>query len=173
MPHEDDDEAMTRFWSTLETIATFNMNLTVLREAELDPDRKRRRIDLWWHGEKNGSLMALFAYLMTLDPAWSGAHIRFLRTAASDAEEREAVLHLNDLRGRIRIPAEIKVIQSARPRSEVIIEESGTATDLVFLGMRATSADEARRSLEELEDFLDLLPTAILVWSNGEADVFA
>jgi hypothetical protein len=178
MPHAGDEAATARFFEMVETIATFNLNLTVLKAGELDSARKRRRIDLWWHGEKNGSLMALFAYLMTLDPAWSGADIRFLRTAASDDEEREALRHLNDLRGHIRIPAEIKVIRSIHPLPEIVVKESGTmesgtATDLVLLGMAAGGGEEARQSLKELANLLDLLPTTILVWSNGEADVFA
>ena len=83
------------------------------------------------------------------------------------------MLHLQDLRTHIRIPAEIKVIRSDDPRPWVISAESGSSTDLVFLGMSATGADEARRSLQDLEELLDRLPTTILVWSNGEADVFA
>ena len=45
---------------------------------------------------------------------------------------------------------------------------AGTALDY-----RATSAAEAKRSLDWLDPLLTRLPTALLVWSNGEADVFA
>ena len=41
------------------------------------------------------------------------------------------------------------------------------------IGMLATSAAEAQRSLEWLDPLLTRLPTTLLVWSNGEADVFA
>ena len=66
MPPRGNEAVMARFLETVETIATFDMNLTVIKPGDLNPTQKRRRIDLWWHGEKNGSLMALFAYLMTL-----------------------------------------------------------------------------------------------------------
>jgi hypothetical protein len=41
------------------------------------------------------------------------------------------------------------------------------------MGMIATSGREARRSLDAVAPILDRLPTTLLVWSNGEADVFA
>ena len=45
--------------------------------------------------------------------------------------------------------------------------------DLVLLGMVATGGEEARRYLDGIFPLLDRLPTTLLIWSNGEADVFA
>jgi hypothetical protein len=146
--------------------------LVVLKSGDIAPNKKKRTIDVWWRGEKNGSLMALFAYLLTLNPTWSGADIRFMRIVATDKEEKEGRLHMAELMKQIRIPARTKIIRSADPPADIIVSTSAPVADMVLLGMRATSGEEARRSLEWLDPLLEQLPTTLLVWSNGEADMF-
>ena len=173
MPPAGDAPARERFLETVDVLASFAVNLAVLKPGDLVPDRRSRSIDIWWRGEKNGSLMALFAYLMTLDPTWAGARIHLLRIVRDDREEREARHHLSELRRLTRFEASIEVIRSTAPAPEIIAERSGTGTDLVFLGMATASGDQARAFFEGMDDLLEKLPTTVLVWSNGEADVFA
>ena len=135
--------------------------------------KKRRVVDLWWRGQKNGSLMALFAYLITQDRVWSNATIRFLRVVKSATEEHDARRAMSALRDRARIKAKIEIVQSQDAPLDVIAQTSGGSADLVLMGMIATSGREARRSLDAVAPILDRLPTTLLVWSNGEADVFA
>lgn len=172
MPVTGDLAGRERFLKKVEVVATFDKNLVVLKPADIAINRRTRSIDLWWRGEKNGSLMALFSYLITLDQAWSGANVRFLRIVANDEEEIEGRIHMNGLKKQMRMPAENKIIRSTFPPADIIAETSGPVADLVLLGIAATSGEEARRSLEWLEPLLGRLPTTILVWSNGEADIF-
>lgn len=157
----------------METLASFDLNLSVLKPGDIALKKRRRTIDLWWRGEKNGSLMALFAYLMKLDRTWSNSQLRIMRIVNNDQEEKEARIHLNDLREHTRIKALIEVIRTNDPPTEVIASRSGPVADLVFLGMAAASGDEVRRFFDQIGPLLERLPTTILVWSNGEADVFA
>ena len=147
------------------------MNLVVLKSGDIVPNKNRRSIDIWWRGEKNGSLMALFTYLLTLDSTWSESNIRFLRIVVNDKEEKEGRIHMSEIGKRSRLPAQTKIIRSAEKPADIIVSQSATA-DLVLLGMRATSGEEARRSLEWFNPMLEHMPTTLFVWSNGEADIF-
>jgi amino acid transporter len=173
MPPPGDREAWDRFLATVEILGTFDISLTVLKPGAIAPTKKRRTIDLWWRGDNNGSLMALFAYLMTLDRTWSGSHLRIFRIVQSDDEERQARKQLAKLKDLTRIAARIEVIRSQEPPEEIIAEHSGPVADIVLLGMSAGSGEEARLFFTQTMPLLERLPTTVLVWSNGEADVFA
>jgi amino acid transporter len=173
MPPPGDRDAWDRFLATVEILGTFDMNLAVLKSGDIRPTKKRRTIDLWWRGDNNGSLMALFAYLLTLDRTWSGSHLRIFRIVQSDEEEREARKQLNKLKDLTRIAARVEVIRSKEPPEEIIAEHSGPVADIVLLGMSAGSGEEARLFFTQAMPLLEKLPTTVLVWSNGEADVFA
>jgi hypothetical protein len=172
MPLAETESARERFQKTLEILATFDLNLVVLKPGDIAPKKKRRSIDLWWRGKQNGSLMALFAYLMTLDRTWSGAKVRLLRAVKDESEERKARRHMEELRKNARIVASIELIRSDQAPADIIAATSGPTADLVMLGMSATTAQEVRRSLDSMSPLLERLPATILVWSNGEADVF-
>ncbi|MDJ0761869.1 MAG: amino acid permease [Myxococcota bacterium] len=173
MPPPGSESARVRFVKTLEALASFNINLTVLKPGDMALSKRRRTIDLWWRGENNGSLMALLAYLMTLDRTWSHAQIRILRIVKDDQEEREATKHLAALREQTRITARIEVIRTDESPPDVIASRSGPVADLVMIGMAAATGDEARKFLDQIEPLLARLPTTVLVWSVGDADVFA
>ncbi len=171
-PPTADAEGQVRFGAIIDVLATFEHNLVILNPGDFALNRKKRIIDIWWRGQANGSLMALFAYLMTQHRTWSGARIRFLRVVRSNAEAQDAERDMTRLRDQARIRADVEVVKSDQPAAEVIASASAAA-DLVMLGMVATSSAEARRYLSQVEPLIDQLPTTLLIWSNGEADVFA
>ena len=173
MPRTDDELKLRDFYEKVEILGAFNFNLTVLKPGNFSPDKKRRRIDLWWGGDegsRNGSLMAIFAYLMTQHNTWNRAQIRFMRIVTNPADKNSAESQMKNLRDNIRIPAEIQVITSEEPFEAVIARES-SSSDFVFMGMRASDSQEARNSIEHQRDLLAKLPTTILVWSNGDANI--
>ena len=172
MPTAETEQSHEHFLQTVRAIAAFDLNLLILKPGDIAPQKRRRTIDLWWRGKRNGSLMALFAYLMTLDRTWAGARVRLLRVVQDEAEERESRRLMEELRGHSRISAEIQLIRSESPPFEVIAATSGPVADLVLLGLNASDAEEVLRSLEKLEPLLTELPTTVLVSSNGEANVF-
>lgn len=173
MPSPRDAQRWERFEATVRILASFDRNLLAFKPGELATKKRRRTIDLWWRGERNGSLMALLAYLLTLDRNWSGANIRVMRVVSSDEEEREARIMLGKLRDLTRIRARIEVIRTSEPPAEVIASKSGQVADIVLLGMNAESGEEARLYLQQALPLLEQLPSTLMVWSNGEADVFA
>ena len=173
MPRTDDELKLRAFYEKVEILGAFNFNLTVLKPGNFSPDKKRRRIDLWWGGDegsRNGSLMAIFAYLMTQHTTWGRAQIRFMRIIANASEQSAAEAQMLELKSNIRIPAEVKIITSDENFSSVIARES-SSSDFVFMGMRASDSQEARNSIEHQRELLSRLPTTILVWSNGDANI--
>ncbi|MFO8073583.1 MAG: amino acid permease [Polyangia bacterium] len=172
MPSPADTQRWKRFEATVRILASFDRNLLAFKPGELAPKKRSRTIDLWWRGERNGSLMALLAYLLTLDRNWSGANIRVMRVVSSDEEEREARINLGKLRDLTRIRARIEVIRTSDPPAEVIAAKSGQVADIVLLGMNAESGEETRLYLQQALPLLEQLPSTLMVWSNGEADVF-
>ena len=173
VPPPGDGEARERFLGTIDLLIAFNVNMVVFKPGDLSIDKRRRTIDLWWRGEKNGSLMALFAHLMTLDKTWAGANLRILRIVESDEEERAARIHLNQLKTLTRITARIEIIRSNDSPTRIIVDKSAPVADLVLLGMSAAGGEEIRRYFAAMEPIYDKMPIMIFVQSNGEADVFA
>ncbi|MCB0420395.1 MAG: amino acid permease [Bdellovibrionales bacterium] len=172
LPKEDSAASDMKFLKTMDIVATFHLNLVIMSPKDLALNKKGRLIDLWWREETNGSLMALFAYLMTLDSSWSQSKIRIMKIVSSERDRSAAEKRLNSLKLQIRLDAEIKIIESSEDANEVIARTSGTTADLVFLGVGATSGEEAKDSIRHAKPLLKKLPTTFLVWSNGEADIF-
>ena len=172
MPPTGVEGGRERFLCTMDVLAEFNLNIVVVKPGDIAPSRKQRTIDMWWRGYGNGSLLAMFAYLVTLDEAWGDSRIRIMRIVHDEREELEAHRELGELKRRARIDAAIEVIRSNRPPLELIVERSGTSTDLVLLGMAAASGEEFRGFLKAVDPVLEKLPTTVFISSNGEADVF-
>jgi amino acid transporter len=148
------------------------MNLAVLKAAEFIRRKKGNRIiDIWWRGEKNGSLMTLFAYLVTLNPAWRGAMLRILRIVATPQEEEQAKAMLMLLLKKARLNAVVDVQISHEPPRDVIARMS-SQSDLVFIGMSENNALEFDRFLEDMDAVLAALPTTLVVLSNGDVNLF-
>jgi amino acid transporter len=166
------EQEMTHFYKTLELVATFNLNLVVYKHGDVDLRKKKKKIDLWWRNESNGSLMALFSYLMTLSPDWSGSKIRLLKALPQQENVEVARQEMNELKRQARIDAEVKVLSYKEDAYEVLRLASSQEADFVFIGMGATDGEEAVQSIKELLPKLQSLPQVALVWSNGEANIF-
>jgi amino acid transporter len=154
------------------TVATFNMNVVIYKGARVDESTHRKRIDLWWHGQQNGSLMALFAYLASDHIAWRGAKIRMLRIVKTGAEHMEAESDLASLITAARMTMDVEIVLSEKPVSDVIAERSGSA-DLVILGLAENDLWDFQAFLDGRDALLAKLPPTILVRSTGEVDLLA
>jgi amino acid transporter len=172
LPSLADAAMRERFFRTMDVLRAFDRNLLLFKSGVSKTTKSRFVIDLWWRGEKNGSLMAIIAYLVTLSRTWSNAVIRTFRIVGGDEDAKAAHARLVDLATQARIKTQVNVISSDDPPEEIIRQNSGATADLVFLGMSARNLSEFRSFLPGTEQLLAQLPSTILVWSNGEADVF-
>jgi amino acid transporter len=173
LPDPLDAEARERFFGVMDVVTAFDKNLLVLKPGYVAPKKRRRVIDLWWRGEKNGSLMALIAYLVSLNRELGNCVIRIFRIVDDDTDPQEALRRLHELSTQARIQAQVNVIRSDEPARELIRSNSADHADVVLLGMSAANVSDLRSHVEQMDPLLAQLPTTLLVHSNGEADVFS
>lgn len=130
-----------------------------------------RRVDIWWRGRENGSLMLILSHLLTQNWEWSRTHIRILRVVADEAGREPAHRALTALAEAARIDAEVVVIVSKDPVKEVMPNYSRNAS-VVFMGF--SIPDEGAANFYAFcTEVTESLPTTILVNSNGQADLQA
>ena len=163
------DVMIRHVWS----IAGLGKSVVIVVDKGLpSEDGHQRRIDIWWRGQENGSLMATLGHLLAQNWEWRDSRIRILRVikdAAGRESSRQAVRKLVEA---ARIRAEPRVIVSAEPFSEVFRSHSAKA-DVVFLGLQPAEDESGGHLYRRVSELLTDMPTTILVHSSGEADLFA
>ncbi len=132
----------------------------------------QKRIDIWWRGQKNGSLMATLSYLLTQNWPWRDAQIRIMRLIRDAAGRESSRQAIRSLVENTRIRAEARVVVSAEPFETVLTSHSSKA-DVVFMGIHPPEdGQDPEKYYFETSKTLEHMPTTILVHSSGEADVF-
>lgn len=165
-------ERVSAYWGHLRCAADMGMSLVLFVDRGLPEPDPARRIDLWWRGRRNGSLMLILAHLLRQNPDWAGARVRVLRACATDAERQGALGELHALVDAGRIEAEVEVLVSARPFGEVLHEESRDAT-VVFLGFDVVPVERTVGAHGALSALVEGLPTTLFISSSGAADLLA
>jgi amino acid transporter len=154
------------------SIAAMGKSVVIVAEKGLPSKTKQRqRIDIWWRGRQNGSLMATLAHLLSQNWEWRNSHIRIIRVigdAAGRDSSRQAVRKLVEA---TRLRAIPRVIVSTEPFTDVFRSHSAKA-DVIFLGIQPSEEETSTELYNRISDLLKDMPTTILVHSSGEADVF-
>lgn len=147
------------------------MSQVVLLDRGL-PDRlEQPRIDLWWRGQDNSSLMLILAYLLSL--AWRGyvPTIRILRMVSPQEDADTAQRQLESLAEASRLDVTCQVVRSSSIKDSLLMYSRDAS--VVLLGFRPPEEDKAEVWHENFTLLLDGLPTTLMVCSSGEADLFA
>jgi len=167
------DERAEVMFRHISSIAAMGKSVVVVAEKGLPLERRQhRRIDIWWRGQQNGSLMATLAYLLAQNWEWRDSYIRVLRVIGDPAgrdSSRQAIRKLVDA---ARIRAVTRLIVSTEPFKDVFRSHSAKA-DVIFLGFQPSKEESAEQLYNRLSDLLSDMPTTILIYSSGEADLFA
>ena len=124
-------------------------------------------IDIWWRGEKNGSLMLLLAYLLTNNPAWRGRRIRLMRMISSEAGLKEVTNHLQSLISQSRITAEPAVFVGKSIRETIQNESRDSA--ITIIGFDAPNENEEADFYDRMEAITESLDRVVFVNSHGDA----
>lgn len=166
----DDPRRLADFLKITRQLKRFNRSLVIGKispVAQLHEGR-RLRIDIWWGGlQRNGDLMLLLAYLLSLNPEWRKSRIRILSVATNELMKGETERYLSRLIPEIRIEAEVVVMtrDDNEPISQILQRESAAA-DVVFLGMATPQAGEEEEHAQRLEHLATGLSTCFFV-HNG------
>jgi amino acid transporter len=174
MGWSSDPDRASSFVHHLNTVRRLGMSVILVHDKGLPKKSFERRIDVWWRGQENGSLMVLTAHLLTLNWGWSRAKVRLLRLIQDEAGRQPSKEALQGLVNSARVEAEVDIIVSEDSLPKVIERHSADAT-VVLLGFKVPEErdEEAYRFQMHFERILPGLPTVLLVSSSGAADVFA
>lgn len=165
-------ERVSPYWGYLRCAAQMGLSLVLFVDRGLPAPRERRRIDLWWRGQRNGSLMLILAHLLRENADWARARVRVMRACAAEAERGPAESELKQLVDAGRIEADVVVVVSRESFGDVLRRESNDAT-VVFLGFDVVPAERAADVHRALTRLVDGLPTTLLINSSGAADLLA
>lgn len=165
-------ERLEAFGEHLRNVAVLKKSMACLIQHE-GSSRRSNRIDIWWRGKENGSLMLLLAHLIRSNPAWTHTSIRLIRVIEDNEGRTPSLNALRALGLHARIDVDAECIVSNDPIARVIIQHSSDAR-LVIMGFIPPPTPEATASLFDLHTQLhDHLHDTLLVWSNGDADITA
>jgi len=164
------------FGRQLRTLHALGCNIGILHaqpdawDRLVDTAADQSRIDVWWSHDATGSLMLLFAYLMTRSEAWQGATLRVLAfqegTGKQGREEEDLQTVLKDA----RIEADIVWVASGDPGE--IIKSSAQST-LIFLPFRFRGNRIQLPIDRPAEDLLQTLPPALMISAAEDIDLGA
>ncbi len=167
-----DPDWIESFVSHLASGRLLGMSVVVVRDKGLPSEGGARRIDVWWRGLENGSLMVLLAHLLTQNWGWTEAEIRLLRVIDDEAGRVPSTQALQDLLLQARVEADVQVLVSQKPFHEVLQRHSSDAS-VVLLGFNVPEKESARDFQVYFDVMMLDLPTTLLVSSSGDTDLFA
>ncbi len=167
-----DRQRLAPYFNHLRTIIDLEKSVVVYLRRELDLDQKNKRIDLWWRGHRNGSLMVILAHLIMLNHDWRRTRIRLLRQVGTAAEVVAARQELEGILQEARIDAEVEVAVSSEPFATLLRQHSADAS-LLLLGLNRIDISGQEEFFANTLALLDGMPGTLLVHSSGEADLTA
>jgi len=172
----DDPKRAGILLENVRTAAKLNMSVGLIYGHDM-PDlnpktRRNRRIDIWWRGMSNGSLMVILAYLMSRNSEWTGTKIRILRVTDTPEEQAKAKEELERLIDAARMDIDIEPIISDDDFPNLLRRYSGLST-VVFLGFDAEAYADPLAFQEYYTGLLQGMPTTIMIRSTGEADLLS
>lgn len=129
----------------------------------------KRRIDVWWRGDKTSHLMLLLAYLVTRVDAWHDAHIRVVGRSSEEAREKTEASLQTTLK-EARIDAEVEVVTTVSPES--VLQHSRDAA-LVFFPLYYREWGIFESVEQSFEPLVDQLPVVAWVLAADDVDLDA
>lgn len=166
-----DENRIGTLVQSIDTSTTLGMSTVLLHDHGLpQPKSRRRSIDIWWRGKKNGSLMVILAYLLSLNRGWSGTSIRILRVIPDASQHTVTYAEMNSLIEAARMKISIKIVISREPFPELLRTYSRDAT-VIFLGFSVPDMQNAPAFHRSYNALVEGLPTTLLVHSTGDADL--
>jgi hypothetical protein len=154
--------------ASLRVVQNLQRNIAITRFAPTEDDPRiapRGTIDVWWRGRKNGELMLLLAHMLRQNSKWRQKSIRLMRVIDSEEGKEDVIRHLNSLAIESRIEVKVEVFVSDNPR-EVIGRQSQTSS-IVFLGFELPDEGDEANFYQQIEEFTERIPRALLISSIG------
>jgi len=163
------DDAIKRraFVETVRRVLSLRRNLVVFAEAELPDPALEPRIDVWWRGRANGSLMLTLAHLLRGNPQWRSCSIRLLRIIQDPAGLEEARAGMNHIIESSRIEAAPVVLVDQAPAFEVIGRHSERSA-VCFVGMALQALEAQENPLAYYEELVNRLKGNLFITKSWQ-----
>lgn len=171
MGWSSDTSRSDAFIKHLHSVSLLGRSIILVSDKGLPEKVRKKRIDIWWRGKKNGSLMVILGHLLTLNWEWRGAEIRLNRVIQNEAGRLPATEALEALIKDARVKATVSVIVSEDPFQTILHRISKDAS-LVMLGIQLPDPADAHQFQIMTGQAMNGLPTTLIVCSSGEADLF-
>jgi len=160
------------YLNELRAASTLGMSLALVEPKGMPDPESKKRIDIWWRGHKNGSLMLLLAFLISENWEWSNTMIRILRVVEKEEGQLPAEESLRKLMELARVDGKVEVVVSKESFSRILHGHSQDA-DCVILGFELPEIAHEAEWHDNYRSFVDGMPTTIMVNSLGGEDLFA
>ncbi len=156
-------DGLPAFLRHLRTAHVMGMsNILVMANDLATAPHVSKRIDVWWRGRRNGSLMAMLAHLMRGNWEWRQTTIRVLRMIENEAGREPALRALRELIGNARLDATAELVVSREPFGDVLRRYSNDA-DCIFLGFELPQPEYAEAWHSHIQNMLADMPTTLLI----------
>ena len=133
------------------------------------PDGKN--IDIWWRGQRNGSLMLILAHLLQGNPIWKDCTIRVIRIVEKEPGRTSARDDLKNMINASRIEAVAKVIVSTDFKKT--LHDTSTNSAVVFVGTIIPEIKDTISYFDRINNLLEDMPPTFMIYSSGDADLLA
>ena len=158
------------FGRLLRTVARNGRSLVIAKLPRVsDPDEAwdvpDGPIDVWWRGQKNGTLMLLLAHLMHRNPEWRGNPIRLLRVVPNEEAADEVRGHAEELSALSRIPVDATPVIADDPLPAIAAESA--AASLVLFGFEPPGEGSEDAFFGRLRELAADLPRVLFLSSAG------
>ncbi len=164
-----DTTRMSPFIDNLDVILKLNMSPLILIDSN-NQSIYEDRIDLWWRGHNNGSLMLILAHLLTMNNEWAHTKIRVLRVVQTEEEKVSSEKDLKELVEKGRVPATVNVIKTDKPFNDVFRKESQDSK-LILMGFTLKNRKYAEDFFNTINEKLKDMPQTFVISSTGEANL--
>jgi len=164
-------ERRQAYLSELRTASNLGMSLALIETKGLPKPEEKKRIDIWWRGNKRGGLMLLIGFLLSENWEWENARIRLLRVVEKEKGRVPAEEALQKLLDLARVEGDVEVVLEEGSFSRILHKYSANATCVILGFELPEKADEAEWHAN-YRAFVDEMPTTILVNSLGGEDLF-
>jgi len=173
-PFPVDPSRAERFAKHLRVLSKLSLSSVVMVDPDgtVAPKVEDPRIDIWWRGHSNGSLMFILSYLLCRNPQWEKASIRVLRIIPDASFHTDSRSEMQELVDAARIDATIKIIVSGESFVDIYRRESKDASAL-FLGYMPPTPEQAEESYNRICEWQKDMPPTFYVSSTGDADLLA
>jgi hypothetical protein len=120
--------------------------------------------------------MLILAYLLCHNLEWANHQVRVLRALKLpegedfQAQAREAEAEIRHLLNEARIKGEAKVVEQREDYPQVLRQHSRDAS-VIFLGLTPPGEESPEAYYARYDELLARLPTTLLVYSAGDADL--